>query len=131
MTTNFFTPPEQTAGMRCARPEKKPPERATVSVLVPIWCGLGDSNSWPLPWQGSALTTELNPHASTSLIIANHRVLCNIWWLLPDSNWGHKALQASALPTELKSHAYRNVLIVLKLPQKRNNATIDSNAGVV
>ena len=27
-----------------------------------IWCGLGDSNSWPLPWQGSALTTELNPH---------------------------------------------------------------------
>jgi UDP-N-acetylmuramoyl-tripeptide--D-alanyl-D-alanine ligase len=26
------------------------------------WCGLGDSNSWPLPWQGSALTTELNPH---------------------------------------------------------------------
>ena len=26
-----------------------------------IWCGLGDSNSWPLPWQGSALTTELNP----------------------------------------------------------------------
>ena len=25
------------------------------------WCGLGDSNSWPLPWQGSALTTELNP----------------------------------------------------------------------
>ena len=27
-----------------------------------IWCGLGDSNSWPRPWQGRALTTELNPH---------------------------------------------------------------------
>ena len=26
-----------------------------------IWCGLRDSNSRPLPWQGSALTTELNP----------------------------------------------------------------------
>ncbi len=25
------------------------------------WCGLRDSNSRPLPWQGSALTTELNP----------------------------------------------------------------------
>ena len=24
------------------------------------WCGLGDSNSWPLPWQGSALTTDLD-----------------------------------------------------------------------
>ena len=30
-----------------------------------IWCGLGDSNSWPLPWQGSALTTELNPHVAS------------------------------------------------------------------
>ena len=28
-----------------------------------IWCGLGDSNSWPRPWQGRALTTELNPHS--------------------------------------------------------------------
>ena len=74
-----------------------------VDKLQNSWCGLGDSNSWPLPWQGSALTTELNPHASTPLIITNHRVLCNIWWLLPDLNWGHKALQASALPTELKS----------------------------
>ena len=27
-----------------------------------IWCGYGDSNSGPLPWQGSALTTELHPH---------------------------------------------------------------------
>ena len=26
-----------------------------------LWCGLRDSNSRPLPWQGSALTTELNP----------------------------------------------------------------------
>ena len=34
-----------------------------------IWCGLGDSNSWPLPWQGSALTTELNPHVVTRRII--------------------------------------------------------------
>lgn len=31
-----------------------------------VWCGLGDSNSWPLPWQGSALTTELNPHVVCS-----------------------------------------------------------------
>ena len=36
-----------------------------VDKLKNSWCGLGDSNSWPLPWQGSALTTELNPHAST------------------------------------------------------------------
>ena len=27
-----------------------------------LWCGYGDSNSGPLPWQGSALTTELHPH---------------------------------------------------------------------
>ena len=27
-----------------------------------VWCGLRDSNSRPLPWQGSALSTELNPH---------------------------------------------------------------------
>lgn len=26
-----------------------------------IWCGYRDSNSGPLPWQGSALTTELHP----------------------------------------------------------------------
>ena len=31
------------------------------SIISNFWCGLGDSNSWPLPWQGSALTTELNP----------------------------------------------------------------------
>ena len=41
---------------------KQSPVRATVFNFVPNWCGLGDSNSWPLPWQGSALTTELNPH---------------------------------------------------------------------
>ena len=35
--------------------------KAFLSVILQ-WCGLGDSNSWPLPWQGSALTTELNPH---------------------------------------------------------------------
>ena len=27
-----------------------------------IWCGYRDSNPGPLPWQGSALTTELHPH---------------------------------------------------------------------
>ncbi len=26
------------------------------------WCGYRDSNPGPLPWQGSALTTELHPH---------------------------------------------------------------------
>ena len=26
-----------------------------------LWCGYRDSNSGPLPWQGSALTTELHP----------------------------------------------------------------------
>jgi len=26
-----------------------------------IWCGSGDSNPWPHPWQGCALTTELDP----------------------------------------------------------------------
>jgi hypothetical protein len=30
-----------------------------------IWCGQGDSNSWPLPWQGSALSTELCPRKCT------------------------------------------------------------------
>ena len=30
-----------------------------------IWCGLRDSNSRPLPWQGSTLTTELNPRKIT------------------------------------------------------------------
>ena len=85
---------------------KKPPVRTTVSVLVPNWCGLGDSNSWPLPWQGSALTTELNPHVYLAIIVANNQISCKVWWLLPDLNWGHKALQASALPTELKSHIF-------------------------
>jgi hypothetical protein len=28
-----------------------------------FWCGYRDSNSGPLPWQGSALTTELHPRA--------------------------------------------------------------------
>ena len=27
-----------------------------------IWCESGDSNPWPLPWQGSALSTELDSH---------------------------------------------------------------------
>ena len=26
-----------------------------------IWCGQGDSNPWPRPWQGRALSTELCP----------------------------------------------------------------------
>ena len=37
-----------------------------VDKLKNSWCGLGDSNSWPLPWQGSALTTELNPRINTN-----------------------------------------------------------------
>ena len=42
---NFLTPPRKTAGLRCAPPAKKPPDRATVSVLVPNWCGRRESNS--------------------------------------------------------------------------------------
>ena len=38
------------------------------SIIVNLWCGLGDSNSWPLPWQGSALTTELYPHVVHDLL---------------------------------------------------------------
>lgn len=38
-----------------------------------IWCGLGDSNSWPLPWQGSALTTELNPHVFRFILAKRHK----------------------------------------------------------
>ena len=33
-----YLPPRKTAGRRSAPPPKKPPDRATVSVLVPIWC---------------------------------------------------------------------------------------------
>ena len=87
------------------------------------WCGLGDSNSWPLPWQGSALTTELNPHAVPEIILAKSLDDCNTWWLLPDLNWGHKALQASALPTELKSHmgdCYRQLYYRLPALCKRD-----------
>ena len=41
------------------------------------WCGLGDSNSWPRPWQGRALTTELNPHVLfLRIIVANLVVKC-------------------------------------------------------
>ena len=39
--------------------------RQTIRPSDISWCGLGDSNSWPLPWQGSALTTELNPHVAS------------------------------------------------------------------
>jgi len=31
-------PPRKTAGWRCAPPEKKPPQRAAISVLFPKWC---------------------------------------------------------------------------------------------
>jgi hypothetical protein len=37
MRGNFFIPPRKTSGLRSARPKKKPPSRATISVLVPIW----------------------------------------------------------------------------------------------
>ena len=37
MTTNFLPPPRKTAGRRCAPQAKKSPQRATISVLVPIW----------------------------------------------------------------------------------------------
>ena len=35
---NFKPPPRKAAGFCCAKPKKKPPSRATISVLVPIWC---------------------------------------------------------------------------------------------
>ncbi len=35
-----------------------------------IWCGYRDSNPGPLPWQGSALSTELHPHDSPFLLRA-------------------------------------------------------------
>ena len=38
------SPPRKIAGRRCAPPAKKPPVRATVSVLVPIWCARRESN---------------------------------------------------------------------------------------
>ena len=41
-----------------------------------IWCGYRDSNSGPLPWQGSALTTELHPRATG--IIEEMKVNCKI-----------------------------------------------------
>jgi hypothetical protein len=54
------------------------------------WCGYRDSNSGPLPWQGSALTTELHPRAE--MIIAKKRsvfkskkrdrLLLEVWCLL-------------------------------------------------
>jgi len=31
-------PPRKTAGWRCAPPEKKPPEWAAISVILPFWC---------------------------------------------------------------------------------------------
>ena len=42
-----------------------PMKKSLLEALRFDWCGLGDSNSWPLPWQGSALTTELNPHVAS------------------------------------------------------------------
>jgi len=36
-------------------------EKALTSQNPNIWCGSGDSNPWPHPWQGCALTTELDP----------------------------------------------------------------------
>ena len=38
MTTNFLTPPRKAAGRRYAPQAKKPPDRATVSEFVLIWC---------------------------------------------------------------------------------------------
>nr|DAS20339.1 MAG TPA: hypothetical protein [Bacteriophage sp.] len=42
------------------------------------WCGLGDSNSWPLPWQGSALTAILfTNHGSYLILVYSFYVLFN------------------------------------------------------
>ena len=43
---------EKIAGRRCALPAKKPPVRATVFVLVPIWCARRESNPHGLFIQG-------------------------------------------------------------------------------
>ncbi len=43
---------------------KKPFDTMAYCNKTSNWCGLGDSNSWPHPWQGCALTTELNPHVN-------------------------------------------------------------------
>ena len=43
---------EKIAGRRCALPAKKPPVRATVSVLVAIWCARRESNPHGLFIQG-------------------------------------------------------------------------------
>ena len=37
-------PPRKTAGWRYAPPEKKPPEWAAISVILPFWCGEEDLN---------------------------------------------------------------------------------------
>ena len=61
MTTNFLTPPRKIAGRRCTLPAKKPPVRATVSVLVPIWCARRESNPhgfWPRDFKSLASTSS-------------------------------------------------------------------------
>ena len=56
-----------------------------VDKLKNSWCGLGDSNSWPLPWQGSALTTELNPHNNNDFSKTKND--CQVVCILLDLNY--------------------------------------------
>lgn len=50
------------------------------------WCGLRDSNSRPLPWQGSALTTELNPHVLRRLYRSRGDLCKSIRDTIEDTN---------------------------------------------
>src|SRR5687768_1129411 len=81
------------------------------------WCGYGDSNPGPLPWQGSALTTELHPLATcwqvqfytclSQILLWPRQAQNCAWWRLLESNQRRMALQAIALPTELSRRGGR------------------------
>ena len=105
------------------------------------WCGYRDSNPGPLPWQGSALTTELHPHVQTAcgirklrnlllhssgfssselqtaalgLQLGSGQISNDSWWRLLDSNQRHEALQATALPAELRRRGSGDLQILHK-----------------
>jgi hypothetical protein len=50
---------------------KKTPKIECLLIWNNSWCGYRDSNPGPLPWQGSALTTELHPRNSPDQLRPN------------------------------------------------------------
>ena len=82
---NFLTPPRKTAGRRCALPAKKPPDRATVSEFVPIWCAERESNPhafWARHFK-CLLSTNSNTrayyHYTTGLANCHRKTSHAIW----------------------------------------------------